>query len=125
MTVTAIGLAHAVQGLDRALRVTPSGPSNAWRWQVRQHLAGVRDALVAESGTGADGWTAAREIGALRERNALLARIGSLGTQVLERADVDALLDDLRRLADDVRRHDQRLHDLAYDQVELELGGSE
>ncbi|MBZ5739398.1 hypothetical protein [Nocardioides mangrovi] len=126
MTVTTIGLAHAVQGLEQVLRsFRPDANPNSWRWQVRQQMAGLRDALIAETGTGADGWTAAREIGALRERNALLARLSALGTEVLERADVAALRDDLRRLVDDVRRHMQRLHDLAYDQVELELGGSE
>jgi hypothetical protein len=126
MTVTTLDLADAIHGLDRALRaVRPGASANSWRWQVRQQMAGLRDALAAETGTGADGWTAAREVGALRERNALLARIGILGAQVVVRTDVDALHADLGRLLDDVRRHAQRLHDLAYDQVELELGGSE
>ena len=32
---------------------------------------------------------------------------------------------DLLRLLTDVTHHVQRIHDLAYDEVELELGGSE
>ena len=67
----------------------------------------------------------------LRGRTTLLLRLRVMGGQVLERPDPDdpddteALRADLRRLVDDVRRHAQRLNDLAYDQVELELGGSE
>ena len=32
---------------------------------------------------------------------------------------------ELKRLVMDIQRHVQRLNDLAYDEVELELGGSE
>ena len=32
---------------------------------------------------------------------------------------------ELKRLVLDIQRHVQRLNDLAYDEVELELGGSE
>ena len=32
---------------------------------------------------------------------------------------------ELKRLLTDISHHFQRLHDLAYDEVELELGGSE
>ena len=31
----------------------------------------------------------------------------------------------MKRLLTDISHHFQRLHDLAYDEVELELGGSE
>ncbi|MFC6344627.1 hypothetical protein ACFP8W_21775, partial [Nocardioides hankookensis] len=74
---------------------------------------------------GADGWTVARQGGMLRERNALLARVGSLGSRVLEHPVPDAVHLDVQRLLVDVGHHAQRLHDLAYDEVELELGGSE
>ena len=32
---------------------------------------------------------------------------------------------ELRRLAADIAHHEQRLHDLVFDDIELELGGSE
>lgn len=127
MTVTATGSSAALQGLGQALDAfrRPGAPSGPWRWRVRQQLAAVRDLLVAETGSGADGWTAAREVSMLRERNSLLARVGVLGSLVLEHPDAAHVHTQLERLLVDLGRHAQRLHDLAYDQVELELGGSE
>jgi hypothetical protein len=127
MTVTDTGLPAAMQSLGLAADAyrAPEVSDGQWRWRVRQQLATVRDALVAEAGNGADGWTVARQGGMLRERNALLARVGSLGARVLEHPDADVVHLDVQRLLVDVGHHAQRLHDLAYDEVELELGGSE
>jgi hypothetical protein len=127
MTVTDTGLPAAMQRLSVALDAhhRPGVSVGQWRWRVRQEMAAVRDALIAEAGNGADGWTAAREGGMLRERNALLVRMGRLGPRVLEHPDPDVVHLDVQRLLVDVGRHIQRLNDLAYDEVELELGGSE
>ncbi len=96
-----------------------------WRWTMRQRMAGLRDALVAEGDHVAEGWLAARGVTILRERNALVTRLTDLGPAVLESPDVAQVRADLKRLAVDISHHCQRLHDLAYDEVELELGGSE
>jgi hypothetical protein len=48
-----------------------------------------------------------------------------LASQVLVAPDVDDLADRLNRLLVDIAHHHQRVHDLAYDDVELEIGGSE
>ncbi|MGY2700965.1 hypothetical protein [Nocardioides sp. HB32] len=127
MTVTSIGMTSAIQGLQQALEAfrRPGVQLGNWRWGVRQRMGAVRDALVAETGQGGEGWLAAREVGLLRERNALLGRLSALGRQVLENQDVDEVRAELHRLLVDVSHHVQRLHDLAYDEVELELGGSE
>jgi hypothetical protein len=127
MTVTDTGLPAAMQSLGHAVDAhgEPGMSLGQWRWRVRQQMAAVRDALVAEAGNGADGWTVAREGGMLRERNALLARLGTLGPRVLEHPDPDVVHLEVHRLLVDVGHHAQRLHDLAYDEVELELGGSE
>jgi hypothetical protein len=125
MTVTDTGLPPALQGLNAALAARPELSVGQWRWRIRRELAVVRDALAAEAGHGADGWTVSRQGGMLRERNALLARLGALGSTVLEHPDPDAVHAEVRRLLVDIGRHAQRLHDLAYDEVELELGGSE
>jgi hypothetical protein len=113
--------------LESARRSTSGATtgSGTWRWTVRQRLAGVRDLLVNQSTWHEDSWLAARGGAMLRERNALLARVSALGARVLQDADVAALDRDLRRLVVDVAHHLQRLHDLAYDEVEYELGGSE
>ena len=103
----------------------PDIVTGTWRWKVRQHLAGIRDLLVNQSSWHEDSWLAARGGTVLRERNALLARVSVLGPQVLQNTDVAGLRRDLQRLVTDVAHHLQRLHDLAYDEVEYELGGSE
>ena len=73
-----------------------------------------------------DGWLAAR--GGTRvpraQRAALPAEHAS-GPQILETPDVEATRIELKRLLMDIQRHMQRLNDLAYDEVEMELGGSE
>lgn len=127
MTVTTTGMSPALQGLRQALYSLsePGASLGSWRWSVRQQMAGVRDALLAEAEHAGEGWLVARKGSVLRERTALLGRLSALGTPVLESDDVDAVLAELERLVVDIGRHAQRLHDLAYDEVELELGGSE
>lgn len=97
----------------------------AWRWSVRQGMGAVRDVLMDEAHHAEDGWLAARGGSVTRERNTLLSRLSKLGPVVLESPDVDPIAGELTRLVADVRRHVQRLHDLVYDEVEMELGGSE
>lgn len=127
MTVTTNGMTSAMQGLAQAIETPrrPGVPLGNWRWSVRQRMTAVRDALIAETAHGGEGWLAAREGGLLRERTLLLNRLSSLGTRVLESQDVEAVRVDLLRLLTDITHHLQRIHDLAYDEVELELGGSE
>ena len=121
------GLPTALQSLDQALDAPRrSGiPLGNWRWLVRQRMAAVRDTLVGEAAGSDDGWLAARGGSAFRERNALLSRLSTLGPQVLETSDVEATRVELKRLVMDIQRHVQRINDLAYDEVSLELGGSE
>jgi hypothetical protein len=127
MTVTSTGMTTALQGLHQALDAPrePASVLGGWRWAVRRQMAGVRDALAAETDSPGEGSLAARTDSVLRERNALLRRISAAGPGVLESPDVEAVRNELRRLLVDVAHHVQRLHDLAYDEVELELGGSE
>jgi hypothetical protein len=131
MSLTSPRNTTGVSSALRALAQTVDAPHQGgvalgnWRWVVRQRMAEVRDHLVSEGEHTADGWLAARGGLALRERNALLVRLGALGPQVLESPQVDVVRAELRRLVVDIAHHVQRLHDLAYDEVELELGGSE
>jgi hypothetical protein len=97
----------------------------AWRWNVRRHLVPVRERLLREHTHRRNAWLSARAAQALRERDTLLARLNELSSQVLVTPDVEALTAQLSRLLVDIEHHAQRLHDLAYDDVELEIGGSE
>lgn len=117
---------RTLHDLLACLRERPTAPSDVprWRWQVRQRLAGVRD-LLADDPSAKDGWLTARAASALRERETLLARLGRLGPRVLGDEDLQSVADDLTRLVGEVDRHFQRVNDLAWDEVELELGGSE
>ena len=73
-----------------------------------------------------DGWLAARGGAAFRERNALLARLSTPRPRRCSRPPTSRRSRlDLKRLLIDIQHHVQRLNDLAYDEVELELGGSE
>jgi hypothetical protein len=127
MAIITTGMTSALRGLEQALEA-PRRDGIAlgnWRWTVRQRMAGVRDALMGEIADADDGWLAARGGSAFRERNVLLGRMVDLGPQVLESPDVETVRLELKRLLADLGRHLQRLNDLAYDDVELELGGSE
>lgn len=123
----ATALSDALRDLEQA--ITPPRPGanvGNWRFGVRQRLSGLREALIVQDATTtSDVWLTARNGTALRERGTLLSRLASMGSDVLERPDLEELRGELRRLVGDVRRHIQRMHDLAYDDVELELGGED
>lgn len=93
------------------------------RWRAQRTLAVLRDQLLAPS-PAYDAGLAARHDVLARERDCLLARLAELGRRLQEPAtdDPDA---GLARLVADVEHHLQRRRDLAWDDVELELGGSE
>jgi hypothetical protein len=112
--------------LDELLRACAhAADPGAWRWNVRRHLVPVRESLMREHAHRRNAWLSARAAQALRERDQLLARLNELASQVLVAPDVEAIAAQLSRLLGDIERHAQRLHDLAYDDVELEIGGSE
>ncbi|WP_323793236.1 hypothetical protein [Nocardioides sp.] len=124
---TSTALTDALTALAAAAQVPrrEGAPTTSWRWSVRQRMTTVRDALMQATSATDDGWLAARGGVAFRERNVLLGRLGDLGTEVLENPDVDQVQSLVLRLAHDISHHLQKVHDLAYDDVELELGGSE
>ncbi len=106
-------------------RVAWSDGSDAWRWEVRRLLRDLRDLLLAESPAAYDGWLAARGDGMLRERTLLLTRLSVVASHALHEPTVERVRDELGRLLVDADHHLQRRRDLAWDEVELELGGSE
>jgi hypothetical protein len=96
-----------------------------WRWLVRQRLSSVRQALSDENFDAFDSWLAARTGSADRERRQLLSRISALGAQLLDRLETDTITVEVRRLLHDIEHYRQRVHDLVYDSVAMEIGGSE
>lgn len=117
------GLEHAIQGLQEALDAPRR--QHMWRWLVRHRMSAVKDALAPDGTRGGDAWLASRELTLHRERDALLRRLGELGPDVLEADDLDTVRGELVKLVSALERYRQRLNDLVYDSVSLELGGSE
>ncbi len=106
---------------------SPAGTpaNNAWRWDVHRALTGVRDDLSVEQPRVREQWLTSRGRRLADERDRLLARVSAAGTSALHAEDLTELGTDLRRLEADVAHHLQRLTDLAWDDVELEIGGSD
>lgn len=118
----------ALRGLELAIAPPrPGTPVGNWRFTTRRRLSDLRAALLVEevSGTGEESWLSARHNHVSKERGELLNRLAELTHGVLERADLESVRQDVRRLIADVQHHEQRLNDLAYDEVELELGGEQ
>jgi hypothetical protein len=123
MTQAAPRIGTALSALHDALDAPPEASS--WRWTVRRGIVPLRDALQRERQDPGDGWLSARHGRSARERAALLRRLAAYGPMVLEHPDVAEVREGLKRLLTDIDHHVQREHDLAYDEVELEIGGSE
>lgn len=109
------------------LRVTlgSSRTAASWRRRVRQQLANLKDALREERFASRDGWLAARSGTRERERRQLAARLTALGSGLLDRLDTERVEAEAQRLIADIERYRQRMHDLVYDAVGMEIGGSE
>lgn len=113
----------AIRELRQVLNADQDAPG--WRWLVRQKLSVVNDALTDAQVRSWDAWLAARARTSNRNRRQLLARVGVLGVGVLDKFDVDRVRHEVERLVGDLEHYAQRAHDLVYDSVSLEIGGSE
>jgi hypothetical protein len=116
-------LETAIRELRQILADDCTAPS--WRWNVRRRLSEVKDALARPEARQPEAWLAARSHLSSREQVQLHARVVALSAGVLDRLDDDAIVHQVRRLLGDLEHHVQREHDLVYDSVSLELGGSE
>ena len=116
-------LDQAIHGLRQA--VDAPRRHHMWRWLVRNRISNVKEALRTDRTHGGDAWLAAREMSLQRERAELLQELAQVGPMVLHHADVGEVHAELCRLLSRLERYRQRVHDLVYDNVALELGGSE
>lgn len=118
-----MALAHAIVGLEQALNRPRR--HHMWRWLVRHRVARVYEALAGEQTRASDAWLAPRQSALLRERDTLLNKLQWLSGEVASSADIEPVHGELQRLVGDLERHHQRVNDLVYDGVAVELGGSE
>jgi len=117
-------LEQAIHDLESAAEdpSTASANPGAWRTAVRERLQKVRAGMTEPLGS-RDGWLVARAQHAERDRCALLERITATTTRMSEARPTTAVIPEIRRLTRDLSRYGQRVRDLDYDAVELELGG--
>lgn len=116
-------LETAIRELRQILASDCTAPE--WRWNVRRRLSGVKDALSEPETRPLEAWLAARTQLSNRDRHQLHARVVALSAGVLDKLEADSIIHQVQRLMADLERHVQRVHDLVYDSVSLELGGSE
>jgi hypothetical protein len=116
-------LETAIKELRQILAADCLSPE--WRWNVRRRLSEVKDALGDPQARQQEAWLAARDRLSARDRFQLQARVTALAAGVLDKLDADRIVHEVRRLLGDLERFVQREHDLVYDSVSLELGGSE
>ena len=114
-------LTTAIQDLQRVLAKDRNQPH--WSWQLRRQLSVVREELRSDRVRSRDGWLAARASATDRNRRQLMARIGVLVSRDLDENERAFTL--ASRMLQDLEHFRQRLQDLAYDSVSLEIGGSE
>jgi hypothetical protein len=116
-------LETAIRELRHILAADCTAPE--WRWNVRRRLSEVKDALGGPPARQHEAWLAARARLSSRDRIQLKARVTALSAGVLDKLDAPSIVHEVRRLLCDLEHHVQREHDLVYDSVSLELGGSE
>lgn len=116
-------LETAISELRQILADDPTAP--AWRWNVRRRLSEVKEALVQPQVQQPEAWLAARAQLSNRDRSQLQGRVMSVSAGLLDKMDTEPIVREVKRLLGDLEHHVQRVHDLVYDSVSLELGGSE
>lgn len=117
-----MALEQAIHDLERAAADEASANPGAWRIALRERLQRVRAGMTEPLGS-RDGWLVARTQHAERDRCALLDRISATTSRLSDARTAATVLPEIRRLSRDLAHYRQRLTDLDYDAVELELGG--
>lgn len=112
----------ALTDLHRALAAPDPVRADHWQRQVLRALARAGEALDPVPAT-RESWLAGRAGHLAHERERLRGRLAVASDTVV--TDGPTAHAGLCRLATDLEHHRQRISDLAYDEVELELGGEE
>lgn len=114
-------LTTAIQDLQRVLSSDRGAPY--WSWRLRRQLSVVREELRTDRVRNLDGWLNARACTTDRTRRQLMARISVLISRDLDEDDRAFAVSS--RMLRDLEHFRQRMQDLVYDSVSLEIGGSE
>lgn len=117
-------LDEAVTDLAAALTVPPRMP-HLWRQLVGERLRTVDEQLRAERAVAQESWLTPRALHLHHERKRLLSRLAVLVATVAESPDLEAVRGAVHRFVQDVEHHHQRVGDLAYDALAMDVGGSE
>ncbi len=117
-------LETAIKELRQVLGADATSPE--WRWLVRHRLSDIKEALSDQQARQWDGWLTARARTSNRDRHASCRHASppwprSSSTSWTRMPSAR----ELNRLVGDLEHYVQRVHDLVYDSVSLELGGSE
>lgn len=114
-------LFNAIHELQRLLASDRSHPH--WLWQVRQQLFALREELASDRVRSFDGWLTAKATSTDRTRRQIMARISVVLAKDFPDTNTAHLIG--TRILHDLEHFQQRVSDLSYDAVALELGGSE
>jgi hypothetical protein len=117
-------LEQAVDELAGAL-TGPTGMSQSWLHLVRQRVGRVVEELTSEQTQVGESWLSPRSSHLHRERTRLLIRLNALLAMAEEESDTEPVRRNLLRLVTDLHHHHQRVNDLFYDAVAMDVGGSE
>ena len=113
------GRAGVVPTSGSAALVLGENERNSWLDQHNAIWNRETEAIGFESG--ADGLVWKRPV----LGGKLHARVSALAAVILEKLEPDAIDREVARLVGDLEHYVQKVHDLVYDSVSLELGGSE
>lgn len=114
-------LFNSINELQRLLAADRSHPH--WLWQLRQQLFALREELASDRVRSFDGWLTAKASATDRTRRQIMGRISVVLAKDFPDVDTAHLVG--TRMLHDLEHFQQRVSDLTYDAVSMEIGGSE
>lgn len=114
-------LLDSIQELKRLLAADRNHPH--WSWQLRQQLFGLREELASDRVRSFDGWLTAKATSTDRTRRQIMARISVVLAKDFPDVETAHMIG--TRMLHDLEHFQQRVSDLTYDSVAMEIGGSE
>jgi hypothetical protein len=114
-------LSTAMLSLEQAIGAPRR--STLWRRIVKKRVGDLRQALESYEDAPSAPWLTPRRESLLRERRRISGRLGEIESRLAADFDPHYVRARLSRLLHDIDRHRQRVADLVYDHLALDLGG--